>query len=99
MNDTPQPALNITVLAGLISAVALLAIARLNRAIPLFDMGELDQAKALIALAAPVVAGVLIRRRVVPTAKVQEHVDVGVAMGYAQALEDNPRPVRPLRAR
>lgn len=99
MNDTPQPALNITVIAGIIGAAALLVIARANRSIDLFNAAELDQAKALITLAGPVIAGVLIRRRVTPNSKVEERASTVEAMVYAKALEDTPPPAAPPRAR
>jgi hypothetical protein len=74
-DDTSEPAITKTVIAGIIAAAALLVSTRLNRSIDFLDSGELDQFKALVALAAPALAGILIRRKVTPTSKVQAIVE------------------------
>jgi hypothetical protein len=94
-----EPAITRTVLAGIVGAFALLVIARINRSADFLDGSELDQAKALITLVAPVAAGWLIRAKVTPTTRAvadKEHAaKFFMAAGYAQALEDNPPPPAP----
>jgi hypothetical protein len=97
-----EPVLTRSVIAGIIGGFLLLVIARTNRSIDFLNGDELDQAKALITLSAPIVAALLIRRHTVSVTKHEQVVEAvrqeagnfGTAVGYAQAIEDH-RPARP----
>lgn len=74
-NGNGEPALSLTSIAGLIAGTLVLILTRGNRGLDWLNSGELDQAKSLVALGAPVLAGILIRRKVTPTSKVAAIVE------------------------
>lgn len=78
-------------IVGLLTLVA----TRVNRSIDFLNPTEFSDFKTWLSLAAPLGAAVWIRRRVTPNARVQDHVDFGVAAGYAQGLVDQPLPEVP----
>lgn len=90
-----EPALANGGVAGIVAAAALLLIARLNRSWDFLNGSELDQAKALIALAAPLVAGFLIRGKVMPKVRADAAATFFHAVGYQQGLEENANSVIP----